>query len=94
MRFSDLTIAVAAAAFLAAGAAVAAEIEIPPPAKPEDISVHKGPPNCARWTDACVQCSRGAKGEPPVCNNIGFACQPETVRCLSPDIPHSGPKKK
>jgi hypothetical protein len=94
MRFSDLAIAVATAALLAAGAAFAADLEIAPRPPPDDISVHKGPPNCSRWTDECVNCSRGAEGEPPVCSNIGFACQPKAVRCLSPAVPNSDPQKK
>jgi hypothetical protein len=94
MRFSDLTIAVASAALLAAGASFAADLKIPSRAAPEDISVYKGPPNCSRWTDECVNCSRRGDGGPPVCSNIGFACQPQAVRCLSPAIPHSKPRKK
>jgi hypothetical protein len=94
MRVSDLTIAVAAGALLAAGASFAAELVIPPRAAPQDISVHKGPANCGRWTDECVNCSRGAAGEAPVCSNIGFACQPQAVRCLSPAIPQGEPQKK
>ena len=94
MRFSDLTIAVATAAFLGAGASFAAELAIPPRSAPEDISAHTGPPNCARWTDECVNCSRGTEGEAPVCSNIGFACQPKPVRCLDPAVPHSEPRKK
>jgi hypothetical protein len=93
MRFSYLTIATATAAFLATGASFAAEIEIPPRAGPADISVHKGPPNCSRWTDECVNCSRAAEGEAAVCSNIGFACQPKAVRCLSP-TPRREPQKK
>jgi hypothetical protein len=94
MRFPDLTIAVATAALLVAGAAFAAELKIPPRTAPEDISVHKGPPNCSRWTDECVNCSRYAAGDAPVCSNIGFACQPKPVRCLGKDVPHSEPRKK
>jgi hypothetical protein len=94
MRFSGLTIAVATAALLAAGASFAADLKIPPRTTPEDISVHKGPPNCSRWTDECVNCSRGAGGDAPVCSNIGFACQPKPVRCLSTAIPHGEPPKK
>jgi hypothetical protein len=94
MRFSHLTIVVATAAFLAAGASFAAELEIPPRTAPADTSVHKGPPNCSRWTDQCVNCSRAAEGEAPVCSNIGFACQPQAVRCLDPRIPQSEPQKK
>jgi hypothetical protein len=94
MRFSALTIAVATATLLAAGAAFAAELEIPSRTVPEDVSVQKGPSNCSRWTDECVNCSRSAAGEAPVCSNIGFACQPQAIRCLSPAIPHSEPRKK
>ena len=94
MRVPGLTIAVASATLLAAGAAFAADLKIPPLAAPDDISVHKGPTNCSRWTDECVNCSRGAEGEAPVCSNIGFACQPQAIRCLSPVIPHSEPRKK
>lgn len=94
MRFADLTIAVITAALLAAGASFAADLKIPPRAAPEDVSVHKGPPNCYRWTDECVNCSRGADDERSVCSNIGFACQPQAIRCLSPAIPRSEPAKK
>jgi hypothetical protein len=94
MRFPVLTIAAATAVLLAAGAAFAAELEIAPRTTPEEVSVHNGPPNCSRWTDECVNCSRGAAGDAPVCSNIGFACQPKAVRCLSPAIPHSEPQKK
>ena len=38
--------------------------------------MQQGPPNCSRWTDDCVNCSRGAAGA-PICSNIGFACQPK-----------------
>ncbi len=94
MRFPDLTIVVAAAALLAGGASFAADLEIPPRTAPEGISVHQGPPNCSRWTDECVNCSREAEGDAPVCSNIGFACQPNAVRCLSPAVPHPGSQKK
>jgi hypothetical protein len=87
-------IAVATAALLAAGASFAADLKIPSRTVPEDISVHKGPPNCSRWTDDCVNCSRGAEGDAPVCSNIGFACQPKPVRCLSAATPHSEPQQK
>jgi hypothetical protein len=60
----------------------AAELAIPPRPAPRDVSVQTGPPNCARWTDQCVNCTRGAKGEAPVCSNTGFACQPKAIRCL------------
>ena len=94
MRVSGLTMAVALAAFLAAGASFAAELEIPPRPGPQDISVQQGPPNCSRWTDACVNCSRDRPGDAPVCSNIGFACQPKPVRCLSPAASDGEPRKK
>jgi hypothetical protein len=61
----------------------AAEIEIPPPRAPQNVSMQKGPPNCSRWTDECVNCTRGAESEAPACSNIGIACQPKAIRCLS-----------
>jgi len=67
-------------------AGAAAELAIPPrivPKEiPKDVSVQTGPPNCARWTDDCVNCTRGAEGAPAICSNIGFACQPKAIRCL------------
>jgi hypothetical protein len=67
-------------------AAVAAELPIPPRSAPnasKDFSMQAGPPNCNRWTDDCVNCTRGAGGASPTCSNIGFACQPKAIRCLS-----------
>lgn len=67
-----------------AAAATAAELAIPSRKPAADFSLQKGPPNCARWTDECVNCARGATtGDAPVCSNIGFACQPKAIRCLS-----------
>jgi len=63
-------------------AVAAAELPIPPRIAPKDVSIQSGPPNCARWTDECVSCTRGVKGEAAVCSNIGFACQPKAIRCL------------
>jgi hypothetical protein len=70
---------------IATEVATAAELAIPPrKPPPADFSMQKGPPNCKRWTDECVNCARGAtSGEAPVCSNIGFACQPKAIRCLS-----------
>lgn len=76
------------------GAVAAAELAIPPRIAPKaipreipkqipkDVSVQAGPPNCARWTDDCVNCTRSAAGEASVCSNPGFACQPKAIRCL------------
>lgn len=74
-------------AFLAATGANAAEIDIPPLAKAKELSVHVNQPNCARWTDECVNCARGADGAAPICSNIGFACQPKSIRCIGADTP-------
>jgi hypothetical protein len=94
MRRPLLILRLASAAALAAGATFAAELEIPSRTAPDDISVHRGPPNCSRWTDECVNCSRDGAGDASVCSNIGFACQPKPVRCLSPAVPHGEPRKK
>jgi hypothetical protein len=67
-------------------AAVAAELPIPPrstPSKSKNFSMQTGPPNCSRWTDDCVSCTRGTSGASPTCSNTGFACQPKAIRCLS-----------
>lgn len=84
MRLSRLGLATAMTAALIAGAALAADMEIPPPPVTKDISVQKGPPNCSRWTDDCVSCARDASGAAAVCSNTGFSCQPKTVRCVQP----------
>jgi hypothetical protein len=65
-------------------AATAAELAIPPRASPKasNVSIQAGPPNCTRWTDDCISCTRGAGGASPTCSNIGFACQPKAIRCL------------
>jgi hypothetical protein len=88
MRHFGLMVALLTMAELAGVAARAAEIELPPRRVPENISVQKGPPNCGRWTDECVTCTRGTESEAPVCSNIGFACQPKAISCLSP-VPSS-----
>ncbi|TXJ08526.1 MAG: hypothetical protein E6Q28_17070 [Afipia sp.] len=81
------------AAALAATGARAAELEIPPPGKPKELSIYVNQPNCTRWTDECVTCSRGDEGKAPTCSNIGFACQPKAIRCVG-DSPQSDPDKK
>lgn len=85
MRHCQFVVVLLALAALAE-AALAAEIEIPPRRIPQNISIQKGLPNCSRWTDSCVNCSRDAEGEQPVCSNIGLACQPQAIRCLSPAV--------
>lgn len=63
-------------------AAVAADLPVPPRVVPKNVSVQSGPPHCNRWTDDCVNCTRGTGGASPTCSNIGFACQPKSIRCL------------
>jgi hypothetical protein len=73
----------------------AAEIELPSRRAPENVSMQNGPPNCSRWTDDCVNCSRDAEGEAPVCSNVGIACQPKAIRCLTPaNSPDETPARK
>ena len=67
-----------------AASALSAELEIPPLRGHDKVSVQKGPPNCGRWTDGCVNCSRDDKDDQPVCSNPGIACQPKAIACLSP----------
>lgn len=88
MQRSRLTMLILAVALAAAGAR-AAEIEIPPPGKPKELSVYVNQPNCTRWTDECVNCTRGADGKGPSCSNIGFACQPKAIRCIGADVPQT-----
>lgn len=76
--------AVALFAFVTLADTRAAELEIPPPRSPQNVAIQKGPPNCSRWTDECVNCTRIAGEEAPVCSNIGPACQPKAIRCLAP----------
>lgn len=90
-RFYASSLAIAA--ILAATGVRAAELEIPPPAKPKELSVYVNQPNCTRWTDDCVNCTRGVDGKGPACSNIGFACQPKAIRCIG-DSPPSEPQKK
>lgn len=82
-RLILLTLAVA----LTTAGATAAELEIPPLAKPKELSVYVNQPSCTRWTDECVNCTRGDDGKAPTCSNIGFACQPKAIRCIGADVP-------
>ena len=89
MRHFALAVAVLAMAGLTGSSVHTAELEIPPRKPVEAVSMQKGPPNCTRWTDECVNCTRGADGDAPVCSNIGIACQPKAIRCIGAE-----PKKK
>ena len=81
MRHLALVIALLSMSPLAGSSVRTAELDIPPPKSSENISMQKGPPNCSRWTDECVTCTRDAEGETPSCSNIGIACQPKAIRC-------------
>jgi hypothetical protein len=83
-----------AATLMAAPLTHAAEIDVPPPLKPKELSVYVNQPNCTRWTDDCVNCARGPDGQAPVCSNIGLACQPKAIRCIGADVPQGEPQKK
>jgi len=85
MRHLALMVALLAMSGLNGVRVLAAELDIPPRQHSRDFSMQNGPPNCSRWTDDCVNCMRGAGGGAPVCSNIGFACQPKAIRCVSPD---------
>ena len=98
-----LTLIVITTVAMARGAAFATDLPIPPPATPKPLTtpqanpkespVQQNQPNCSRWTDECVTCTRGAPGSGPTCSNIGFACQPKAIRCLGVDVPQSEPRK-
>ena len=87
MRQYRFVIVLLAMSAFASGGADAADLPIPPRPATPDVSIQKGPPNCRSWTDQCVKCSRSGDGEPSTCSNIGFACQPQAIRCLSASPP-------
>lgn len=98
MRRFHLVIAIVTSVLLGGGTVIAADLAIPPrkaqpQTAPREISVQQGLANCSRWTDECVSCTRGAAGEARVCSNIGLACQPKAIRCLSP-MPRGGSQTK
>jgi len=78
------------AAVLAAGYAQADELLPLPPdrpaqpqsSEPKETSVHTGPPQCLRWSDNCVSCTRTDIKDKPACSNIGPACQPGPIQCM------------
>ena len=80
-----LIVALLVASGLAASSVRSAELAVPPRHPAANFPIQKGPPGCSRWTDECVSCTRSADGEAPACTNIGFACQPKAIRCVSPE---------
>jgi hypothetical protein len=87
MRQFGLMVALLTISAVACTAVLSAEIELPSRQAPENVSLQKGPPNCTQWTDDCVNCTRSTEGEAPLCSNVGIACQPKAIRCLSPAVP-------
>jgi hypothetical protein len=72
----------------------AADLDLtPPPAPSNNTPVRTDLPNCSRWTDECITCTRETPGAAPVCSNIGIACQPRENRCFGDDIPQAEPGK-
>ncbi|HKS18631.1 MAG TPA: hypothetical protein VJS63_05410 [Bradyrhizobium sp.] len=84
MRHSGFALALLTLWGAAGAIGQAAEIELPSRRVPEHVSIQQGPPNCSRWTDDCVNCSREPGNDAPVCSNVGVACQPKAIRCLGP----------
>jgi hypothetical protein len=62
--------------------------------EPKETSVHTGPPQCLRWTDGCVSCTRNDIKDKPACSNIGPACQPAEIRCIQGEPSPSKPDGK
>jgi len=55
------------------------------PRSPPSENIHAygdSHPSCQVWTDGCRRCDR--TGGTPSCSNIGIACQPAAVRCVTP----------
>jgi hypothetical protein len=76
-------------------AAAASDLNLTPPQAPApDHPARIDLPNCNRWTDDCVTCTREKDGEAPVCANIGIACQPKALRCLDGERPPDGQQGK
>lgn len=80
------TVAFVIAAALLALPTRAADLPVqgkPAPAPSENIHAYgDSNPSCQVWTDGCRRCDRtnGA----PNCSNIGIACQPGAVTCVTP----------
>jgi len=62
-----------------------------PSTGPAEPTVHVPPPQCLRWTDGCVSCTRGDAKDKPACSNIGPACQPVEIRCIQSEQQPSKP---
>jgi hypothetical protein len=39
---------------------------------------------CLEWTDTCVNCVRTQSGGDYSCSNIGIACEPKEITCVTP----------
>lgn len=80
------TIAFVIAAALLALPARAADLPVrgkPAPVPSENIHAYgDSNPSCQVWTDGCRRCQR--TGGVPSCSNIGIACQPGAITCVTP----------
>jgi hypothetical protein len=81
--FRIILIAIAAAIALALPPAMAEDSASSAQPASTERAVQADQPNCAQWTDECVNCTRGTADAVPVCSNIGMACQPKSIRCLA-----------
>lgn len=89
MRRAGLIAFAAACCVTVMGDATAADEKIPDQKSPDwmqNYGLHHK--ECLEWTDTCVNCVRTGSGGEYSCSNIGIACQPKDVRCLT----HSGDK--
>ena len=69
---------------LAVGLVFSSDLSKPETAStgPAEKSIFAAPDaSCVVWSDGCRNCTKDG------CSNIGIACQPREVRCLSPPKP-------
>jgi len=75
---------------------MAAAADLPIEGKPlpsENIhSYGDSNPSCQVWTDGCRRCNR-ADGAPN-CSNIGIACQPGAIKCVTEPKSAQPPEKQ
>ena len=84
------TIVLLMAAMLLALQASAADLPVPgrppvqgKPAPADNIYAYgDSNPSCRVWTDGCRRCQRASGA--PNCSNIGIACQPGAIVCVTP----------
>jgi hypothetical protein len=79
---STIMLMIAAALLAAPAGAADMPVQGKPPASENIHAYGDNNPSCQVWTDGCRSCNR-ANGAPS-CSNIGIACQPGIVRCVTP----------